>query len=59
MIIVQLLMGEVPERAVFNSPGMCVALVPYLNLTQAVRLGDLVEFSNAVDKVIIILIGNL
>ncbi|KAG5178532.1 proteasome regulatory subunit C-terminal-domain-containing protein [Tribonema minus] len=49
-VIVQLLLGEVPERAVFNAAGMRAALAPYLQLTQAVRLGDLVEFNAAVQQ---------
>lgn len=50
IIIVQLLLGEVPERAVFNQKGFSVALRPYLALTQAVRQGDLVEFNRVVKK---------
>jgi len=41
LTVVQLLMGELPERAFFNQPGLISALEPYLALTQAVRLGDL------------------
>ena len=44
-IIVQLLMGDIPERASFNAPEMRLQLVPYLELTQAVRAGDMHEFS--------------
>lgn len=44
-IIVQLLMGEIPERATFNQPELRRHLIPYLELTQAVRNGDLQEFS--------------
>lgn len=47
----QLLLGEVPERAVFNQKGFSVALRPYLALTQAVRQGDLVEFNRVVSEV--------
>mmetsp|Transcript_4129 Transcript_4129/g.6303 ORF Transcript_4129/g.6303 Transcript_4129/m.6303 type:complete len:502 (+) Transcript_4129:44-1549(+) len=50
IIIVQLLLGEVPERIVFNLNGMKKALFPYLCLTHAVRLGDLVRFSDTVQK---------
>jgi 26S proteasome regulatory subunit N3 len=32
-IIVQLLMGEVPERSIFNQPELKTALLPYLQLT--------------------------
>ncbi len=47
-IIVQLLLGEIPERSVFNQRGLQAALVPYLQLTQAVRLGNLEEFNRIV-----------
>ncbi|KAJ1561033.1 26S proteasome non-ATPase regulatory subunit [Nowakowskiella sp. JEL0078] len=43
-IIVQLLMGEIPERALFREAMLKKALVPYLHLTQAVRIGDLAKF---------------
>lgn len=45
VVIVQLLMGEIPERSLFNQPDLRVALQPYLSLTQAVRNGDLVQFA--------------
>ncbi|DAZ98548.1 TPA: hypothetical protein N0F65_007047 [Lagenidium giganteum] len=44
-IIVQLLMGEVPERSVFNQDDLRTALMPYLQLTNAVRIGNLEEFN--------------
>ena len=34
MIIVQLLMGEIPERSVFRQPFLRKALIPYFHLTQ-------------------------
>jgi 26S proteasome regulatory subunit N3 len=42
--IVQLLMGEIPERSIFRQKGMRAPLKPYLRLTQAVRVGDLAAF---------------
>jgi len=48
MVIVQLLMGEVPERSTFNQKEYRTALAPYLVLTQAVRAGDLLRFNDAV-----------
>jgi 26S proteasome regulatory subunit N3 len=42
-------MGEIPERAIFRQPGLKHALVPYLQLTKTVRVGDLDAF-NAVVK---------
>jgi 26S proteasome regulatory subunit N3 len=43
-IIVQLLMGEMPERSLFNQAGLRIPLKPYLGLTQAVRAGDVQAF---------------
>ncbi len=48
-IIVQLLMGEIPERSVFNAPEHKVALRPYFELTKAVRAGDPKAFAAVVD----------
>jgi 26S proteasome regulatory subunit N3 len=47
--IVQLLMGEMPERSIFAQKDLRQALRPYLQLAQAVRVGDLVEFHKVVD----------
>jgi 26S proteasome regulatory subunit N3 len=50
-VIVQLLMGEIPERSSFNSSALvALALKPYLFLTKAVRAGNLQEFSNVVTE---------
>jgi len=46
--IVQLLMGEVPERSMFRQSGIKKALVPYFELTQAVRTGNLSAFQKVV-----------
>ncbi|KAI8379078.1 proteasome regulatory subunit C-terminal-domain-containing protein [Radiomyces spectabilis] len=43
-IVVQLLMGEIPERSLFRQPILRKALYPYLHITQAVRIGDLNKF---------------
>jgi len=43
-IIVQLLMGEIPDRSIFRQPMLRKALVPYFNIAQAVRIGDLSLF---------------
>ena len=45
MVVVQLLMGETPDRAVFREHGLRVALRPHFQLTQAVRVGDLALFN--------------
>ncbi|CAM9435843.1 unnamed protein product, partial [Phaeothamnion confervicola] len=50
LVIVQLLLGEIPERSVFEGEGMRAALAPYLQLTQAVRLGDLRQFNSVVEQ---------
>jgi len=47
-VIVQLLMGEIPERSVFRASGLKASLKPYLKLTQAVRVGDLAGFHDVV-----------
>jgi len=46
--IVQLLMGEIPERSIFRQQGLKKSLQPYLELTQAVRIGDLNAFRDVV-----------
>ena len=44
LIVVELLMGDIPDRATFRQPGLERALQPYLALVQAVRVGDLESF---------------
>ncbi|KAJ1494434.1 hypothetical protein T484DRAFT_1765475 [Baffinella frigidus] len=46
-IIVQLLIGEIPDRSTFSQKGMVESLRPYLHITQAVRVGDLTAFHKA------------
>ncbi|SCV74052.1 BQ2448_6484 [Microbotryum intermedium] len=46
-IVVELLMGEIPERSIFREPVLKKALVPYLEIVQAVRVGDLTKFNTA------------
>lgn len=50
IVIVQLLTGVVPDRAVFRQPNMKDALLPYLEITQAVRVGDLAIFKEVTEK---------
>jgi len=50
LIVVQLLMGEIPERTVFFTKDMVGELNPYLKITQAVRRGDLAVFKETVSK---------
>jgi len=44
-IVVELLMGEIPPRATFLVKEMKEKLVPYFEITQAVRSGDLSRFT--------------
>ncbi|XP_018013403.1 probable 26S proteasome non-ATPase regulatory subunit 3 [Hyalella azteca] len=48
-VVVQLLLGEIPDRQVFRGAGLRMALAPYLQLTQAVRLGNLQRFQKVLD----------
>lgn len=50
MCIVQLLMGDIPERSFFNQRGIKGALSPYLEVTQAVRSGDVAHFQKTVQQ---------
>ena len=47
--IVQLLLGEIPDRAVYRDPSSRQQMLPYLQLVQAVRLGDLAAFRSAME----------
>lgn len=49
-IVVQLLMGEIPERRIFRQKSLEKTLVPYLRISQAVRIGDLCAFTDALSK---------
>lgn len=49
-IIVQLLMGEIPDRAIFNQPDLKKPLKPYFELTRQVRAGALDSFKDVVEK---------
>ncbi|KAI9707185.1 MAG: 26S proteasome non-ATPase regulatory subunit [Candelina mexicana] len=48
LIVVQLLMGDIPDRAIFRQPSLERALQPYFLLIQAVRVGDLEGFLKVV-----------
>lgn len=50
LVVVQLLMGEIPDRSVFFGEGMQVELRPYLEIAQAVRRGDLAVFHTTVSR---------
>lgn len=49
-IVVELLMGDIPDRAIFRERSNERALAPYLDVTRAVRLGDLNQFSATLAK---------
>ncbi|KAF4126151.1 26S proteasome regulatory subunit N3 [Geosmithia morbida] len=48
LLVVELLMGDIPERSTFRLPNMEEALHPYLLLVQAVRVGDLENFETTI-----------
>ncbi|KAJ9649021.1 26S proteasome non-ATPase regulatory subunit [Coniosporium apollinis] len=48
LVVVELLMGDIPDRAVFSQPRLERALEPYFRLVQAVRVGDLHAFQQVV-----------
>ena len=49
LVVVELLMGDIPDRAVFRQPSLERALQPYLQLVQAIRIGDLKGFRQIVE----------
>ncbi|KAF3940762.1 hypothetical protein ABW19_dt0207358 [Dactylella cylindrospora] len=48
-IVVELLMGDIPERSIFRQPMLEKPLRPYLALVRAVRIGELDAFQNTVN----------
>lgn len=48
LVVVELLMGDIPDRAVFRQPSLEAAMGPYLSLVQAVRVGKIEGFLNVV-----------
>lgn len=49
LVIVDLLMGDIPDRAIFRQPSLERALHPYFLLVRAVSVGDLDGFLNIVN----------
>ncbi|KAK7483015.1 hypothetical protein BaRGS_00025792 [Batillaria attramentaria] len=49
-IVVELLLGDIPDRSVFRQPTMRKTLAPYFQLTQAVRTGNLPKFNETLAK---------
>lgn len=50
LILTQLLMGDIPERSLFTTRDLKQSLLPYFQLTSAVRIGDLQLFSSVQNK---------
>lgn len=50
LVVVELLMGDIPDRAVFRQPALERAMHPYFLLAQAVSVGDLDGFLNIVNN---------
>ncbi|RYP17560.1 hypothetical protein DL765_004449 [Monosporascus sp. GIB2] len=48
LLVVELLMGDIPERATFRAATMEQALHPYFLLVQAVRVGNLEDFETTI-----------
>ncbi len=48
-IIVTLLTGDIPDRAIFRQSYLQKSLEPYLHLTHAVRVGDLSKFGEVLN----------
>ncbi len=48
LVIVQLLLGDLPERSLFSQSKLSRPLQPYFELCQAVRLGDLTRFQKVI-----------
>lgn len=48
LLVVELLMGDIPDRATFRQPSLEDALHPYFLLVQAVRVGNLEYFETAI-----------
>ncbi|ESO86782.1 hypothetical protein LOTGIDRAFT_207043 [Lottia gigantea] len=49
-IVVELLLGDIPDRLTFRQPSMKKTLAPYFQLTQAVRGGNLIKFNQVLAK---------
>ncbi|CRK41484.1 hypothetical protein BN1708_001808 [Verticillium longisporum] len=48
LLVVELLMGDIPERSTFRQPTLELALQPYFLLVQAVRVGNLEDFETII-----------
>uniref|UniRef100_A0A3P8VJM1 26S proteasome regulatory subunit RPN3 n=1 Tax=Cynoglossus semilaevis TaxID=244447 RepID=A0A3P8VJM1_CYNSE len=50
LIVVELLLGEIPDRLQFRQPSLKRSLMPYFLLTQAVRTGNLANFNQVLEQ---------
>nr|GAT59197.1 PCI-domain-containing protein [Mycena chlorophos] len=49
-VVVELLMGDIPDRSLFRHPVLQKALIAYFDVVKAVRTGSLAEFQNTLAK---------
>uniref|UniRef100_A0A6M2DF19 Probable 26S proteasome non-ATPase regulatory subunit 3 n=1 Tax=Xenopsylla cheopis TaxID=163159 RepID=A0A6M2DF19_XENCH len=49
-IVVELLLGDIPERQIFRQSALRRSLAPYFQLTQAVRMGNLQRFGEVLEN---------
>jgi len=49
-IVVELLLGDIPDRSTFRQPQLKRSLEPYFQLTQAVRAGSLKQFNEVLER---------
>lgn len=49
-VVVELLMGDIPERSIFRIDALKKPLAPYLEIVQAVRVGDLAVFQRTLSR---------
>jgi len=50
LVVVELLMGDIPERSIFSQPKLEFALEPYFRLVKAVRAGEMKGFLKIVEE---------
>lgn len=50
VIVVELLLGDIPERQIFRQSSLRRSLAPYFQLTQAVRMGNLQRFGEVLEN---------
>ncbi|VVT57282.1 uncharacterized protein SAPINGB_P005638 [Magnusiomyces paraingens] len=49
-VVVELLMGVIPEKSVFKQAFLEKPLLPYFDVAKAVRIGDIIQFSETIKK---------